>query len=35
MRRNQRVIGMGKVTELLAHGDAIPGKVGHDDVLGV
>jgi len=33
--REQRVVGVGEVGDLLAHGDAIPRKVGHDYVLGV
>ena len=35
VRRDQYIVGMGHVADLLAHRNAIPGKVGHDDVLGV
>ena len=30
--RNEGVIGLGKVADFFAHGNAVPGQVGHDDV---
>ena len=29
------VVGVGQVCQLLAHGDPVPGEVGHDDIRGV